>query len=170
VDRITSTTIAAFVEKRLKGTTLAGKAYKPASPRTVTLDLIALRNCLKAAIDCGHLRELPCFPRVKPLPPARRPLLTPAEFNRLLETCLACGPDRKPITENGQQLHDFLRLLAYTGAREQEALCLKWTHVDFDGQRLFLGADERFPTTAMTPRTNCRFKNKEPPRVPSAKW
>jgi integrase len=160
VDRITTPLIAGFVEKRLKGTILGGKAYKPASRRTVNLDLIALRNCLKAAIDAGYIRELPRFPRVKPLPPERRPLLTPNEFNHLLETCLKCDPDQEPITKNGQQLQDFLRLLAYTGAREQEALSLKWAHVDFAGKRLFLGADERFVASAMTIGEGGNTKNR----------
>ncbi|HEY5706325.1 MAG TPA: site-specific integrase [Terrimicrobiaceae bacterium] len=160
VDRITTAMIAAFVEKRLKGATLGGKEYKPASARTVNLDLIALRNCLKAAIDSGHLRELPRFPRVKQLPPERRPLLTPIEFNRLLETCLACRADQEPITKNGQQLQDFLRFLAYTGAREQEALCLKWIHVDIAGKRLFIGADEQFVATAMTVGEGGSTKNR----------
>ena len=139
-----------FVEKRLNGCRLRGKHYDPAAPRTVALDLIALRNVLNAAIDSDHIRELPRFPRVKVPPPPRRPLLTPEQFEKLLRLCFATKDNSEPLTKNGQQLHDFLRLLAFSGAREQEALRLRWSHVDFARHRIFIGADEDFTATAMT--------------------
>jgi integrase len=150
VDRITTPMIKDFFEKRLNGCQLRGKRYEPAAPRTVALDLIALRNVLNAAIESDHMRELPRFPRVKVPPPPRRPLITPEEFENLLMCCFAKKADGEPLTKNGQQLHDFLRLLAFTGAREQETLKLCWSHVDFPRRRMFIGVDENFTAKAMT--------------------
>jgi len=150
LDQISTPMIKDFVEKRLNGCRLRGKHYDPAAPRTVALDLIALRNVLNAAIDSDHIRELPRFPRVKVPPPPRRPLLTPEQFEKLLRLCFATKDNSEPLTKNGQQLHDFLRLLAFSGAREQEALRLRWSHVDFARRRIFIGADEDFTATAMT--------------------
>ena len=160
VDRITTRMIKDFVEKRLNGCRLRGKRYEPAAPRTVALDLIALRNVLNAAIDLDHIRELPRFPRVKVPPPPRRPLLTPEQFEKLLSCCFAAKEDGEPLTKNGEQLHDFLRLLAFTGAREQEALRLRWSHVDFKRRRIFIGADEDFTATAVTIGSGGTSKNR----------
>ena len=44
-------------------------------------------------------------------------------------------------SKNGQQLADYLRFLAYCGAREQEALRVRWADVNFDGRLLTIGAD-----------------------------
>jgi integrase len=150
VDQISTPMIKDFVEKRLNGCRLREKRYEPAAPRTVDLDLIALRNVLNAAIDSDHIRELPRFPRLKVPPPPRRPLLTPEQFENLLSCCFATKEDGEPLTKNGQQLHDFLRLLAFTGAREQEALRLRWSHVDLERGRIFIGVDENFTASAMT--------------------
>ena len=51
-----------------------------------------------------------------------------------MDEALAKWPDGKPKYRNGELLADFLKLLAYSGAREQEALALRWEHVDFAAQ------------------------------------
>src|SRR5213076_2370190 len=160
IDQISTPMIKDFVEKRLNGCRLRGKHYEPAAGRTVALDLIALRNVLKAAIDSDHIRELPRFPRVKVPPPPRRALLTPAEFETLLQSCFATKDNGESLTKNGQQLNDFLRLLAFTGAREQEGLRLRWTHVDFHQSRIFIGVDKDFTATAMTIGSGGTSKNR----------
>jgi integrase len=160
IDQINTPMIKDFVERRLNGCRLRGKRYEPAAPRTVALDLIALRNVLNAAIDSDHMRELPRFPRLKVPPPPRRALLTPEQFENLLSCCFATKRDGKPLTKNGQQLNDFLRLLAFTGAREQEALRLRWSHVDFERGRIFIGADENFTASAMTIGSGGTSKNR----------
>jgi len=159
IDRIITPMIKAFLELRLRGCRLTGKAYEPASPRTVSLDFIALRNVLKAAIDAGHVRELPRFPRLKTPEPPRRHLITPAEFDRLLACCLSTKPNGEPLTKNGEQLRDLLRLLAFTGAREQEGLGLRWSHVDFEGRRVYIGAGDEFVAGSMTIGTGGSTKN-----------
>jgi integrase len=160
IDLIATPIIKTFIESRLRGCTLAGKTYAAAHPRTVNLDLTALRNVLKSAMDAGHLRDLPRFPVVKTPPPARRPLLTPAEFESLLAGCLTLKKDGQPVSKNGEQLRDFLRLLAFSGAREQEGLRLKWSHVDFEGRRLFIGAPEDFTASGMNIGTGGTSKNR----------
>jgi len=160
LDQIGTPMIKDFVEERLNGCRVRGKRYEPAGPRTVALDLIALRNVLNAAIDSDHIRELPRFPRVEVPPPPRRPLLSPEQFEKLLSCCFATKENGEPLTKNGQQLHDFIRLLAFTGAREQEALRLRWSHVDFERRRIFIGADENFSAAAMTIGSGGTSKNR----------
>lgn len=150
IDRITTPLLKTYTELRLRGCRLGSKSFGPASGRTVNLDLIALRNVLKAGIEAGHLREMPRFPKIKTEEPQRRQLITPTEFHRLLTCCLSRKENGEALTKNGEQLRDFLQFLAFTGAREQEALRVRWSHVDFDRGRVFIGADEEFTATAMT--------------------
>jgi integrase len=160
IDRITTPMIKEFVELRLRGCTLRSKRYDPVSPRTVAIDMIALRNVLNAAIDADHIRELPRFPRLSVPPPLRRPLLTPAEFQKLLRSCAETKPNGEALTKNGKQLHDYLNLLAFTGAREKEALRLRWSHVDFERRRIFIGAPEDFVASAVTIGSGGTSKNR----------
>lgn len=159
IDRVATPMVAIYIERRFKGATFGRRAFEPAAPRTVRLDLIALRNVLKSAVDAGHMRDLPRFPAVKVPPPPRRSLITPEEFDRLLRACVAVR-DGVPITKNGEQLRDFLRLLAYCGCREQEGLQIKWKHVDFKNRRLFVGADEDFEAGAVTVGMGGTSKNR----------
>jgi integrase len=137
VDKITAAIIASFLDKRLKGgCAFGGRKLQAVSERTANLDLMALRNVLKSALDDGFLRELPKMKMLEEPPSPKRKLLTPAEFVRLI---LAA---RNNCEKNGKQLADYLRFLAFSGAREQEALRIKWVDVDFEGNRLTVGADQ----------------------------
>lgn len=110
LDRILTSRIKSFIEKRLAGKLkVDGKTFGAAAPRAVQFDVIALRNCLKQAIETCHLRELPRFPKIKVPPPPRRALITPEEFNGLLAACLATGKDGPPVTENREQLRESLQ-------------------------------------------------------------
>lgn len=126
VDRIERPMIASFIDKRLHAGT---------SPRTVNLDQIALRNVLNSAKDDGYIRELPPTKSLRYTPPPKRRLMTPAEFERLL----AAIPDA--CRKNGVQFRDYLQFLAYSGAREQEALRIRWTDVDLENEKVTIGAD-----------------------------
>ena len=112
IDKISTAMIKAYTEARLRGCTLGGSEFAPAHARTVELDCIALRQVLKAAMDAGHLTVLPRFPKVEVPDPPRRALIAPEQFAALLNACLAIRKDAKPVTQNGEQLRDFLRLLA----------------------------------------------------------
>jgi len=116
------------------------------SNRTVNLDVIILRNVLKHAVDEGHITLLPTL-NLRPLKVAqkKRTLFTPADLERL---CAAAGGQRKndqgemvPVTRNAQEFCDYVRLLAYSGARRNEALGLRWCDVDFEREQLTVGAE-----------------------------
>lgn len=128
--------IGAFQEMRLAGSlTVGGKSYRAVSSRTANLDVVLLRNVLNAALDEGYLRAVPVVKKLKERAPLKKRLLTGEEMTRLIACCASA------CKLNGEQLADYLRFLAYSGAREQEALRIKWENVNFDGQRLTVGAD-----------------------------
>jgi integrase len=135
IDRIASPIIAAFVEKRLRGGVFRGRKLEAVSERTANLDLLILRNVLNAAVEDGHLRELPKIKMLDEAPSPKRRLLLPEEFDRLLEGA------RKACEKNATQLIYYLRFLAFSGAREQEALRVRWADVDLVNERVAIGAD-----------------------------
>jgi integrase len=133
LDQIRQAHINAYVQKRLD----AG-----ISPRTAQLDIIAIRNVLNYAIDEGRIKVLP-LPRSRRRKSKRgsaaqpkRELLDPADLDALCEVALAKTKDGEPVLRNGQQLCDYLRFMAYSGTRRNEALGTKWSDVDFDGELL----------------------------------
>lgn len=121
IDPITTPMVSSFKDQRLRGGT---------NPRTVNLDQIALRNVLKWAREDGYLGELPGLKKLKQAESPKRPLLTPAEFDRLLAAVPAA------CEKNAVQVADYLRFLAYSGSREQEALHVRWEDVDLEGGRV----------------------------------
>lgn len=113
--------------------------------RTINLDVIGLRCVLKAAMNEGLIQQLP-MQGLKPLPEeeTKRPLFTAAELDAL---CKAAFETKKktnkdgaetevPLTENAQQFTDYLKVMAYSGCRRNEALGLQWDDVDFDNKQL----------------------------------
>ena len=126
LDKITRPMISSVIKSRLE----AG-----IKPRTVNIDVIVLRNVLKEAKEDGLIVHLPTEgmrPRKVRVPV--RPMLTPAQFTALCDGAAECG-------KNHIQVCDYLRLLAYSGARRDEALALKWADVNFDRKFLRIGAD-----------------------------
>lgn len=124
--------------------------------RTAKLDIIALRNVLKQARDVDELiQELPVPPglnrKLKSVTP-KRELFTPAELEKLCAAAMAKSADGTPVTKNGRQFCDYIRLMAYCGARRNEALALRWADVDFQGEKLTIerqagGEDGKDETT-----------------------
>ena len=135
IDQITTPLISAYVDKRLKGGIFCGRKLEGASERTTNLDLMRFRNVLKTAVDDGHLRDLPRMKLLQEPPPPKRELITPAEFDRLIVAA------HSACEKNGYQLADYLRFLAFSGAREKEALRVKWADVGFERERVTIGAD-----------------------------
>ncbi len=105
------------------------------SGRTVNLDVIALRNVLKRAIDDEWLKVLPTE-NMRPLKwtPKTSKLVSEADVDALCKAAL-------DESKNGQEFADYVRLMAYTGARRDEALRLKWVDVDFERGQITIGAD-----------------------------
>ena len=135
IDQIGTPIISSFIDKRLKGGKFCGRKLGLVSERTANLDIMRLRNVLKCAIDDGYVRELPRIKMLDEAPPPKRNLITPDEFDRLIAAA------RNGCEKNGDQLADYLRFLAFSGAREQEALRIKWADVDFERERVTVGAD-----------------------------
>ena len=136
VDKITTPLIVSFQEKRLKGQLVVdGKQYKAVSARTANLDVVILRNVLNSALDDGYLRTVPRVKKLKEKEPVAKGLLSESELGALIAAAAtACQ-------RNGEQLADYLRFLAFSGAREQEALHIAWDDVNFGASRVLIGAD-----------------------------
>jgi integrase len=134
VDAITTAMLAAWRDKRL----LSG-----VSPLTVNLDLVVLREVFRKCLEDGLIIRNPMAKLVKleERKPLERKFLRPTELWSLLDESLArLPPDGQAKYRNGELLADFLKLLAYSGAREQEALALRWPDVDFERKQLTIGA------------------------------
>jgi integrase len=126
LDKITKPMITSVVKSRLS----AG-----IKPRTANIDVIVLRSVLKEARDDGLIVRLPTEGvRPRKVKTPVRCLLSPAAFAELCKATANCG-------KNGVQVLDYLRLLAYSGARRDEALALKWDDVDFERKFLRIGSD-----------------------------
>jgi integrase len=136
IDQIATPLIASYIDKRLKGGNFCRRNLPAVSERTANLDIIRLRNVLKSALDDGFIRELPRIKMLDEAPPPKRDLVTPAEFDRLIDAA------RNACEKNGDQLADYLQFLAFSGAREKEALRIKWADVDFARERVTIGADQ----------------------------
>lgn len=72
-------------------------------------------------------------------------LYTREDIERLCEAAFKSKTNGKgeavPVTKNAQQFADYIRLLAACGAREQEAIKLRWADVDFERRLLTVGAE-----------------------------
>ena len=105
------------------------------APRTVNLDIIALRNVLKRGIDDGWIKSLPTE-NLRPLKvdQRKRQLVTLAELERLLAAA-------RVLPLSGELLADVLRLMMTCGSRIAETLRLRWSDVDFSQRQITVGAD-----------------------------
>jgi integrase len=105
------------------------------SPRTCNLALVCLRHVMKAAKRDGYLKTLPTadieWQRTETK--ARR-------LHTLDDIKKVCAEGIK-VSKNGQQFSDYLLFLAYTGAREKEALKVRWDDIDSNGRLVTIGAD-----------------------------
>ena len=102
-------------------------------------------------------------------PPPKRDLVTPAQFDRLLEAA------RNACERNGEQLADYLRFLAFSGAREKEALRIKWVDVDFERERVTIGADQltknwESRTVEFNPQLGALLHEMHARRAPDCSW
>jgi integrase len=104
-------------------------------PRTVNLDVIALRNVLKRAIDDGLLKSLP-MENLRPLEvdQRKRPLVTTEQFEKLFSAAAS-------LQHSGQLLADVLRFMSASGSRIAETLRLRWSDVDFKQKQITIGSD-----------------------------
>jgi integrase len=128
LDKIRRAHVNKYVSKRLK---------QGIARRTVNLDMIAFRNVMKHAIDENWIKVLPTQ-NMRPLKcsDTKRDLFASSDLDVLCDAALARKEDGSPVTKNGQQFADYLRFMAFSGTRRNEALGTQWEDVDFDGEQL----------------------------------
>jgi integrase len=134
VDQIKRVHVNRFIEARLK---------EGVAPRTLNLDVISFRLVMKRAFSDGLIQRLPTE-GLQPLKAStvKRSLFTTAELEKLCAAAFETKQDKHgktvPLTENAQQFVDYVRLMAYSGARRNEALGLRWEDVDSDNSQMFI--------------------------------
>ncbi|MEY4385008.1 MAG: hypothetical protein RLY20_291, partial [Verrucomicrobiota bacterium] len=171
LDQVRKAHVNDFVTKRLKH----GR-----SPRTCNLNVIVLRNVLKRAIDDGHLSALP-IAGLKPLKvkTRKRDLTSATDIDRVVQTASGTRRNDKgevvPVTANAEQFADYLRFLQFTGAREKEALRVKWADVDLDGGHVTIGADgdtknHKGRTVDFNPKLAALLADMRKRKAPDTEW
>lgn len=105
------------------------------SPNTVNKYQFALNNIFKMAVDDEIIEASPGanVANLK-FETKRRQLLTAEQIEAV---CKAARENSK----NGELFADYVRLLAYCGARRNATLALKWSDVDFERGQLHIGSD-----------------------------
>jgi integrase len=160
-----------FMESRLK----AGK-----SPRTVNLDVMALRNVLNRAVKEQRIPRLPTE-GMRPFKTTtvRRPFFNTADLHKLCQAAFLTKRNLEgvdvPLTKNAQEFVDYVRLLAYCGARRTEALSLRWHDVDFQAEQLTIGAlgdtKNRTPRVVdFNPKLKLHLLDMRRRRAPDCQW
>ncbi len=98
---------------------------------TINTEMSIASKIFQYAIDNGIITENPVS-TLKPLKCAKpeRQLLSNEDIGKI---CAAYGAN--------QEFVDYIRFLQYTGAREQEALRVRWIDVEFSRNRIHIGAD-----------------------------
>jgi len=126
LNEITRLHVNSYIIKRQ----IASKA-----PRTVNLDIIAIRNVLKRAIDDGWIKSLPTE-NLRPLKvdQRKRQLVKLAELENLLASA-------RLLPVSGELLADVLRFMMTCGSRIAETLRLRWSDVDFAQRQITIGSD-----------------------------
>ncbi len=147
--------------------------------RTVKIDIIALNNLLNHAIEEGLINTLPKLSKEgrKQLKsePKERPLFSAEDLEKLCTAAMEENEDGTPVTKNWLQFCDYIRLLAYCGAREQEALRLRWPDVDFEREQLTIGSDgDTKNKTArkvdFNPKLKAHLLEMQKRRAPDSEW
>jgi integrase len=169
IDKIATPMVATFVDKRLKGGFFGKRKLEAVSERTANLDVIVLRNVPNTAIDDGYLRDLPRIKLLEEPPAPKRRLLTPGEFDLLIRAA------KMHCKTNGTQLADYLRFLAFSGVRAQQALRIKWTDVNFQRERITIGADRlsknrESRTVEFNPKLRAHLIHMKGNRAPDCSW
>src|ERR1035437_10273998 len=123
LDQIKAVPLNRFVEKRLKANM---------APATINTDVIGLRVVLKRALADGLIQRLPTE-GLRPLKVSKpqRALVTAADLDRLCAAALQTQGKMQ-----AQRFVDYIRVVAHSGCRRNEALGLQWTDVDFDNEQL----------------------------------
>lgn len=136
------------------------------SNRTINLDVIALNNCLKHALQEGHIVAVPTrdwqpMAHVSP----RRPLWS---FEEMKAVCDAGNRKEK----NGRLLADYIRFMAYSGPRRNEALEVAWEDVDWQRRVVTIRKTKygRPREVDLNPKLEELLKEMQAHRVTGSRW
>jgi integrase len=171
LDQIKRVHVNRFIEKRMK---------ENVSPRTINLDVIALRVVMKRALSDGLIQRLPTE-GLRPMKTTtrNRPLFTSSDLDKL---CTAATESKKNksgndvlLTENAEQFCDYVKLMALCGARRNEALGLRWEDVSFERGQLTIGAegDTKNRTARVVdfnPKLKAHLLDMQQRRAQDSKW
>lgn len=103
--------------------------------RSVNISLMSLRGLFEDAKADGYVQNLPTHDiRWLKVDTKKRQLVTPADLANLCEKALS-------VSKNGVQLRDYLLFMAYSGARRDETLQIRWADIDFGRNQLVIGAE-----------------------------
>ena len=139
------------------------------SNRTINLGIVVLRNLLNKAIDEGWIKTLPTE-NLRPLKwtPRKRELFSAGQIEKTCASALKAS-------KNGQEFSDYLRLMAYCGARMAETLRLKWADVDWQNRQLTIGADGQSKNgqarvVDFNPKLAAHLQDMLQRRAPDSQW
>lgn len=107
------------------------------SPRTINLDVLALKNMLEYALRFEFISGPLPTDKYVPLKyvPARRSLITDDQLQAIVTEALR-HENNDPVYPGGTRLVDLIYFMAYSGARRQAALTAKWENVDYANQQI----------------------------------
>lgn len=148
--------------------------------RTCNLALVMLRNVFKSARIDGFIKAFP----VDGIPWQRtekksRALCTRQDIERICTSAFGSRLKEKgqslPVTKNAQEFVDYIRLLSLTGAREQEAIKIRWADVDFERGFLTVGADADTKNREarhvdLNPQLESHLRDMATRRAPDSSW
>ncbi|MEI6377416.1 MAG: tyrosine-type recombinase/integrase [bacterium] len=126
VDRIEPSRLSAFMEERLK----AGR-----HPRTINKNLSAFNNTMRfgKSLPGSPVKAIPQVDRLAQRKPKKRPRLSSAQIAHLLE--------HAPASKNAELMRFYIRFLAASGCREQEALSIRKSAVDTKREVVTIGSE-----------------------------
>ncbi len=108
------------------------------SNRTVNVDVLVLNSCLKYAVKLGVLRN--CITKDWEILPYQAPKRGLRSIDELKALCAEATREAggKPVYQSGQALSDYLKLMAFSGARRDSALAVEWDDVNWANRQLWL--------------------------------
>jgi integrase len=149
--------------------TVFNAMLKKLKPRTCNGALVALTSLLKAAKRDNYLKALPTseIKRFKADDKKR-------ELYTLKQIELVCAKGSE-VSKNGVQLADYIRLLTFSGAREVEALKIRWEDVDFERKTMVIGWDgssknHEHRRVDISPQLEAHLRDMHQRRAPDSQW
>lgn len=147
------------------------RADEGVSNRTINLDILSLKHVLLFARDSKLVpSNLPlATDSWKPLKHTtpRRDLIPHEAVDAIVAECLKVEGGL-PKHYRGQFLADYIKLLAYSGARKTAGLTAKWKHVDWKNlQVTFFTKFDKWVVVDMNPKLEAHLRDMEARRTDS---